>query len=84
VCKEVAPKRRKTAPPAIAVIAKTAKIPTNRPPAANAAVEAVHSAVIAAVSAAAPAMATAKASPRARPSDKLHIHIIQYAARAIF
>ena len=74
----------------MAVIAKIAKIPTNckiltnRASAANAAVEAAHCAVIAAVSAAAPAMATAKVSPRARPSDKLHIHIIQYAARAIF
>ena len=34
--------------------------------------------------AAAPAKAMAKVSPRARPSDKLHIHIIQYAVRAIF
>ena len=88
-CKEVAPNRRKTAPRAIAVIAKNAKIPTNskiltsRPPAANAAVEAAHCAVIAAAPAA-PAMAMAKVSPQARPSGKLHIHIIQYAVRAIF
>ena len=68
------------------VIAKIAKIPTNskiltsKPPAANAAVEAAHCAVIAP----APAMAMAKGSPRVRLSDKLHIHIIQYAVRAIF
>jgi hypothetical protein len=86
VCKAVAPKPRKTAPPAIAVIVKIAKTPinskilTSKPPADNAAVEVARCAVIAVV----PAMARAKVSPQDRPSDKSHIHIIQYAVRAIF
>jgi hypothetical protein len=63
------------------VIAKIAKIPTSRSPAANAAVEAARCADMAPAQAA-PAMA--KVSPRARPSGKLHIHIIQFAVRAIF
>jgi hypothetical protein len=72
VCKVVVPKHRKTVLPVAAILAK---IPTNKTPAVNAAVEAAVCAVA--------AVALKKVLLQARPPVQWHIHIIQHAARAI-
>jgi len=79
VCKEVAPKRRKTALHAIASLANIAQIPTRIPTSKPLA---VYAAAEAAVCAEAPAKT--KVSPPDRLPEQLHIPIIQHAVRAIF
>ena len=80
MCKEVAPKRRKTALRAIASLANIAQIPTRIPTSKPLAVYAAAEAAVCAV--AAPTMA--KLSPPDRLPEQLHIPIIQHAVRAIF